>query len=156
MVDVRERCRGATRDVSRCYWPVASNTTPRPIREGNKTAEFDSGESSLDDHLGTRALSNHVKRPVAVLRHLPRYPGRRLLRPRCRQRAARRSARPSPPPARCAATCHPPTTIHRFRSLLASRPGRPEPMDYRARPRSSRPLASAHDLVRWHSRGGRG
>lgn len=33
---------------------------PRPIREGDDVATFDSGEPSLDNYLRTRALTNHA------------------------------------------------------------------------------------------------
>lgn len=37
---------------------------------------------SLDDYLRKRALANHVRGALALLGHLPRRPGRRLLGPR--------------------------------------------------------------------------
>jgi len=38
---------------------VSRYSRPRPIREDDDTATFDSGELSLDDYLRTRALANH-------------------------------------------------------------------------------------------------
>jgi predicted N-acetyltransferase YhbS len=40
---------------------VSGYSRPRPIREDDDTATFDSGEPSLDAYLRTRALSNHVQ-----------------------------------------------------------------------------------------------
>ena len=36
-------------------------SAPRPIRADDDVANFDSGESSIDDYLRNRALSNHVE-----------------------------------------------------------------------------------------------
>ena len=36
-------------------------SSPRPIREGDEVATFDSGEPSLDHYLRSRALANHVE-----------------------------------------------------------------------------------------------
>lgn len=38
-----------------------SYTAPRPIRESDEVATFDSGEPTLDAYLPSRALSNHVE-----------------------------------------------------------------------------------------------
>ncbi len=36
-------------------------SSPRPIREGDEKATFDSGEPSLDQYLRSRALANHAE-----------------------------------------------------------------------------------------------
>jgi len=40
---------------------VSRFSKPRPIREDDDTADFDSGEPSLDAYLRTRALANHLQ-----------------------------------------------------------------------------------------------
>jgi predicted N-acetyltransferase YhbS len=39
---------------------VTGYSRPRPIHDDDKTAEFDSGEPTLDEYLRKRALANHV------------------------------------------------------------------------------------------------
>jgi GNAT superfamily N-acetyltransferase len=39
---------------------VSGYSAPRPIRESDDLAKFDSGEPSLDQYLCTRALANHL------------------------------------------------------------------------------------------------
>ena len=40
---------------------MSGYSAPRPIRADDDVANFDSGESSIDDYLRNRALSNHVE-----------------------------------------------------------------------------------------------
>lgn len=40
---------------------MSGYSRPRPIREDNDTATFDSGERSLDTYLRMRALANHLR-----------------------------------------------------------------------------------------------
>lgn len=40
---------------------MSGYSRPRPIRQDDETASFDSGEPSLDRYLQTRALSNHLQ-----------------------------------------------------------------------------------------------
>ncbi|MEB3984202.1 GNAT family N-acetyltransferase [Mycobacterium sp. 663a-19] len=40
---------------------MSGYSLPRPIRESDEVATFDSGEASLDDYLRRRALANHVQ-----------------------------------------------------------------------------------------------
>ncbi|OBG11811.1 GCN5 family acetyltransferase [Mycolicibacterium fortuitum] len=40
---------------------MSSYSAPRPIREDDQVATFDSGESSLDGYLQTRSLANHLE-----------------------------------------------------------------------------------------------
>lgn len=40
---------------------MSGYSRPRPIREDDETASFDSGEPSLDTYLQTRALLNHLQ-----------------------------------------------------------------------------------------------
>lgn len=39
---------------------MSGYSAPRPIRDDDETAEFDSGEPSLDEYLTRRALTNHA------------------------------------------------------------------------------------------------
>ena len=39
---------------------MSGYSAPRPISDGDDLARFDSGESSLDEYLRTRALANHI------------------------------------------------------------------------------------------------
>lgn len=40
---------------------MSGYSTPRPIRDGDEIAEFDSGEPDLDAYLRSRALANHLE-----------------------------------------------------------------------------------------------
>lgn len=60
---------------------MSGYSLPRPIAEDNDTSSFDSGEPSLDEYLRKRVASPPPPRCLALHRHLPRQPGRRLLCP---------------------------------------------------------------------------
>lgn len=40
---------------------MSGYSAPRPIREGDEVATFDSGEPALDEYLRVRALANHLE-----------------------------------------------------------------------------------------------